>query len=66
MLKFVQNLALLGFLGIILIIVAPGMMSQVIDMFNKLGLTPFLIFLVLLSALPRRSRRRKLAQQARR
>lgn len=59
MLNFVRNLALLGFLGIILFSAAPDVMRQVVGIFGGLGILPVVFILVLMAALPRKGRRRR-------
>jgi len=54
---FLRNLALLAGLAILLFIVAPDIMRQILGIYNGLGILPIVAVLILLAALPRRTRR---------
>jgi hypothetical protein len=56
--KFLQNLALLAVLAVVLFVVAPDTMQQVLSIYNGLGIMPVILLLVILAALPRGKRRR--------
>jgi hypothetical protein len=58
MAKFLRNLAYLVALGVILLIVFPGIMKQVFSIYNGLGILPVIVILVILAALPAGKRRR--------
>jgi hypothetical protein len=56
---FLINLSLLAAGGIVLFIISPSMMKQVFEIFNGTGLLLIFIAMVILAALPHRSRRRR-------
>jgi hypothetical protein len=56
---FLFNLSLLAAAGIILFIAFPSLMKQIYEAYSVMGFLPFIIIAVILSALPRRSRRRR-------
>jgi preprotein translocase subunit SecY len=53
--NLLRNILLLGAIFIVLLIVSPTIMSQVYDMLGQL-FGPLLIVMVIVAALPRRSR----------
>lgn len=55
---FLRNLGILLVLVIIVFALFPDIMSQVFGLFNGLGILPFFIIMVVLSALPKKRRRR--------
>ncbi len=55
---FLFNLALLAALCIFLYVINPGLMKQVFELYNGLGILGLFILMVLISALPRSPRRR--------
>jgi hypothetical protein len=55
---FLRNLGILLVLAIIVFALFPDIMSQVFGLFNGLGILSFFIIMVLISAIPRRKRRR--------
>ena len=57
--SFLQNLALLAGLVLLLFIVFPDIMKQVIGIYNGLGILPIVILAIILAALPRKRRRRR-------
>ena len=59
MLDFLRNLAILAVLGLVLFIVAPEQMRQVFGPFNGLGILPAFLVMVVLAALPKKSRRKR-------
>ena len=57
--SFLQNLALLAGLVLLLFIVFPDVMKQVIGIYNGLGFLPIIILVIIVAALPRKRRRRR-------
>jgi hypothetical protein len=57
--KFLANLALLGLLAGMVYIILPDLVSQIIAIYNGLGLLFIMGIFVILAALPRPSRRRR-------
>ena len=55
---FLRNLGILLVLAIIVFALFPDIMNQVFGLFNGLGILPFFIIMVVLSALPKKRRRR--------
>ena len=55
--NFLRNVAILAVIAIVLLIVAPDMMSQVYGVFGALGPT-FVLLFIIGAALPRRRRSR--------
>jgi len=56
---FLRNLGILLVLAIIVFALFPDIMRQVFGLFNGLGILPFFIIMVLISAIPRRKRRKE-------
>lgn len=56
--EFLRNLGILLVLAIIVFALFPDIMSQVFGLFNGLGILPFFIIMVVLSALPKKRQRR--------
>ena len=56
---FIRNLAILAVLAIVVFLVFPDLMRQVFGLFNGLGILTLFILMVILAALPRRSRKRR-------
>ena len=54
---FLRNLAILVVLLIGLLILFPDMMSQVSGLMGGLGILPFFIIMLVVSAIPKRKRR---------
>jgi len=57
--SFLQNLALLAVLALLLFIIFPDIMKQVIGVYNGLAILPIVILLIIMRALPRKRRRRR-------
>ena len=56
--NFIRNILILGAIFIVLLIIQPGIMSQVYGALGQL-FGPLLIVIVIVAALPRKSRSRK-------
>ncbi len=54
---FLRNLAILVGIFIVFMILFPSVMNQVGDLMGGLGILPFFIIMVIVSALPKRKRR---------
>ena len=59
MLNFLINLALLAILAFAMFLFFPDIMKGVLGLYNGLGILPAVVVLVILAALPRKSRRRR-------
>lgn len=55
---FLRNLGILLVLAIIVFALFPDIMSQVFGLFGGLGILPVFIIMVVLSAIPKKRRRR--------
>jgi hypothetical protein len=55
---FLRNLVILIAIGVVLYIIAPGMMKQVFQLYGKL-LGPLIIIVVIVVALPRKNRAKR-------
>lgn len=56
--EFLRNLLVLAVIGIVLFMVAPDTMKQIFQVYQGLGILPVVILVLIISALPRRRRRR--------
>ena len=59
MTSFLRNLALLAGLAIVLFIIAPEGMKGILDVYNGLGIIPIIVIMVIVAAIPKKSRRRR-------
>jgi hypothetical protein len=56
---FLFNLTILAVLGLAIFIAFPSVMKQIFGVYQGLGILPIFIIAVIISALPRRSKRRR-------
>lgn len=56
---FFRNLVILALLAIVVFLVFPDIMREILGLFNGLGILALFVLMVFLSALPRKSRRRR-------
>jgi hypothetical protein len=56
---FLRNLGILIIIGIVLFVLFPEIMRGILGLYNGLGILPIFILLVIVSALPKRKRRRR-------
>jgi len=56
---FFRNLVILALVAIVVFLVFPDLMRQIFGLFNGLGILAFFVLMVIMSALPRKSRRRR-------
>ncbi len=55
---FLYNLALFAGIGLAFFIFCPDIAKDVIELFGMMGILPIFIILIIISAIPRRKRRR--------
>jgi asparagine N-glycosylation enzyme membrane subunit Stt3 len=56
---FLRNLGILIIIGIVLFVLFPEIMRGILGLYDGLGILPIFILLVIVSALPKRKRRRR-------
>lgn len=56
--EFLRNLAILSVLALAILFLFPDTVSQILGVYNGLGLLPIIIVIAILTAIPRRSKRR--------
>lgn len=57
--EFLRNLGILLVLAIIVFALFPDIMSQVFGLYNRLGILPLFIIILVISAIPKRKGRRR-------
>jgi cbb3-type cytochrome oxidase subunit 3 len=56
---FITNLIVLVIIGVVLFVLFPDIMRGILGLYDGLGILPIFILLVIVSALPKRKRRRR-------
>jgi asparagine N-glycosylation enzyme membrane subunit Stt3 len=56
---FLRNLGILIIIGVVFFVLFPEIMRGILGLYDGLGILPIFILLIIVSALPRRKRRRR-------
>jgi asparagine N-glycosylation enzyme membrane subunit Stt3 len=56
---FLRNLGILIIIGVVLFVLFPEIMRGILGLYDGLGILPIFILLIIVSALPKRKRRRR-------
>jgi asparagine N-glycosylation enzyme membrane subunit Stt3 len=56
---FLRNLGILIIIGVVFFVLFPEIMRGILGLYDGLGILPIFILLVIVSALPKRKRRRR-------
>jgi asparagine N-glycosylation enzyme membrane subunit Stt3 len=56
---FLRNLGILIIIGVVFFVLFPEIMRGILGLYDGLGILPIFILLIIVSALPKRKRRRR-------